>query len=78
MAAWVRDRRRPPCPTGWQARGLLGVARDSTELRLARDTVARTLEHMADAFVAVDAAWRVTYLNRNAESLIGAGPPSGR
>jgi PAS domain S-box-containing protein len=52
-------------------RRMLGVARDSTEVRGARDTVARALEHMADAFVAVDAGWRVSYLNRNAEALLG-------
>ncbi len=54
-----------------QAARMLGVARDTTELRLARDTVARALEHMADSFVAVDAGWRVTFLNRNAEQLVG-------
>ena len=71
---WIEAHGRVLPGADGKAWRLLGVARDSTELRLARDTVARTLEHMADAFVAVDAAWRVTYLNRNAESLIGAGP----
>ena len=34
---------------------MLGVARDTTDQRLARDTVARALEHMADGFLSVDA-----------------------
>ena len=71
---WIEAHGRVLPGADGKAWRLLGVARDSTELRLARDTVARALEHMADAFVAVDAGWRVTYLNRNAESLIGAGP----
>lgn len=59
-----------PGPDGSPAR-MLGVARDSTELRHARDTVARTLEHMADAFLAVDTGWRVSYINRPAAELMG-------
>ncbi|HEX6935950.1 MAG TPA: SpoIIE family protein phosphatase [Actinomycetes bacterium] len=70
---WVDARGRVVPDADGKPRRMLGVARDSTDLRLARDTVARALEHMADAFLAVDAAWRVTFLNRNAEVLIGAG-----
>ena len=36
----------------------------------ARDTVARALENMADAFVSVDSGWRVTYVNRPAAELM--------
>lgn len=68
---WLEARGRVlPGPDGFAAR-MVGVARDSTELRMARDTVARALEHMADAFLAVDGGWCVTYLNRNAERLVG-------
>ena len=53
------------------AERMLGVARDSTDQRLAKDTVARALEHMADGFLSVDRDWRVTYVNRNAEVFVG-------
>lgn len=49
---------------------LLGVAYDTTELREARDRLARTLETMNDAFFALDGAWRFTYVNRQAERLL--------
>ena len=49
---------------------MLGVVRDSTELRTARDAVARALENMADAFVSLDTGWRVTYINRPAAELM--------
>lgn len=61
-----------PGPDG-TGRRVIGVVRDSTELRSARDTVARALEHMADAFVALDERWNVTYLNRPAELLFTSG-----
>ncbi|MCY7372246.1 MAG: SpoIIE family protein phosphatase [Spirochaetaceae bacterium] len=70
---WVDARGRVLAGADGQAHHLLGVARDSTELRLARDTVARALEHMADAFLAVDDSWRVTFLNHHAETLVNAG-----
>lgn len=68
---WVEARGR--CLPGGDGRAqrMLGVARDSTEQRLARDTVARALEHMADAFLSVDTGWRVTFANRNAELFVG-------
>ena len=70
---WVEARGRVLAGADGLAARMLGVARDSTELRLARDTVARALEHMADAFLAVDAGWRVTFLNQHAETLVGTG-----
>lgn len=68
---WVDARGRVLAGPDGVARRLLGVARDSTDQRLARDTVARALEHMADGFVSVDESWRVTYANRNAEVFVG-------
>lgn len=68
---WVEARGRVLAGDDGQAARMLGVARDSTDMGRARDTVARALEHMADAFLAVDGAGRVTFLNRNAELLVG-------
>ncbi|MDQ1629548.1 MAG: hypothetical protein QOI54_3292 [Actinomycetota bacterium] len=67
---WVDARGRVTAGRDGTAARMLGVVRDSTELRLARDTVARTLEHMADAFLAVDETWRVSYINRPAAELM--------
>lgn len=75
---WVEARGRVLAdPRGRPAR-MLGVARDSTDLRHGRDAVARVLEHMADAFIAVDSAWDVTFLNRHAESLLGVEHAAAR
>jgi PAS domain S-box-containing protein len=69
---WVAARGRVlPGPDGRAAR-MLGLVRDSTHMR--RDVAARALEHLADAFVAVDAGWRVTFVNRHAATLLGVDP----
>ena len=68
---WVEARGRVlPGPDGRPAR-LLGVAYDSTELREARDRLARTLESMTDAFISVDEQWRFTFVNPEGEKLLG-------
>ncbi len=69
---WIDARGRVLPGTDGTAHRMLGVARDSTDSRLARDTVARALEHMADGFVSVDRTWRVTYANQHAEVFLGA------
>ncbi len=75
---WVEARGRVLAgPQGRPVR-MLGVARDSTDGRRARDAVLRVLEHMADAFVAVDGDWLVTFLNRHAESLLGVDHAAAR
>ncbi len=50
---------------------LVGAAFDSTEVRLGRDSVARVLETMTDAFFSLDDGWRFTYVNAKAEELLG-------
>ncbi|MEV0640941.1 SpoIIE family protein phosphatase [Streptomyces sp. NPDC050619] len=42
-----------------------------TAARDPRDGVARTLDAMSDAFVAVDGDWRITFLNKVAERVLG-------
>jgi PAS domain S-box-containing protein len=66
---WVEARGRVVGVGG--AQRLLGVAYDSTELREARDRLSRLLESMSDAFYSLDASWRFTYVNREAERLLG-------
>jgi PAS domain S-box-containing protein len=50
---------------------LLGVAYDFTELRTTRDRLARLLENMSDAFYSLDASWRFSYVNGQAERVLG-------
>lgn len=38
------------------------------------DRLIRTMAHMSDGFVALDRAWRYTYVNRRAGELLGARP----
>lgn len=68
---WVQARGRVLTDPDGRAVRLLGVAHDSTELREARDRVARVLESMTDAFFSVDPDWRFTFLNAEAEKVLG-------
>ncbi|MFF1838581.1 SpoIIE family protein phosphatase [Streptomyces sp. NPDC058231] len=76
--------RRPDGTTGWvSSRGrvlagenggsarMVGTVWDTTESRIARDSVSRALLHMSDAFFAVDREWRITFVNVEAERLLG-------
>ena len=44
---------------------------------MAREDLASTVEHLADAFLTVDAAWAVTYANRRAQALLGGRTGQG-
>ncbi|WP_337063295.1 SpoIIE family protein phosphatase [Kineococcus sp. G2] len=59
-----------PGPDGAPAR-LLGAAYDVTSLREAGAHVEHVLDSMAVAYLAVDADWRVTYLNAEAARITG-------
>jgi len=68
---WVGARGRAlPGPDG-KAERLLGVAFDITELRQVRDRLVSTLESMTDAFYCLDDQWRFTFVNPQAERLLG-------
>ncbi|MBC7374096.1 MAG: SpoIIE family protein phosphatase [Frankiales bacterium] len=49
----------------------VGVAYDATEQLDTRDRLAQVLATMSDAFLSVDRSWRVTWLNAEAERLLG-------
>nr|WSZ97002.1 SpoIIE family protein phosphatase [Streptomyces sp. NBC_00857] len=70
---------------GWtQARGkvvlddkgeplrMVGMGWDSNESRSARDALSRALRHMSDAFLSVDDHWRITFVNLEAERMLGS------
>ncbi|MFI0816357.1 SpoIIE family protein phosphatase [Streptomyces sp. NPDC021098] len=75
---------RPDGTTGWvQSRAhlvldghgepvrMIGRVWDTTESRIARESVGQALRFMSDAFWAVDRGWRITFLNVEAERLVG-------
>ncbi|MCH0573454.1 SpoIIE family protein phosphatase [Streptomyces sp. MUM 136J] len=84
----VRHRvRRPDGTVGWvEVRGRIFLGDDgapdrmvgrlwrSTEALAAMDSAGRALRHMNDGFLAVDAEWRIMYVNVRAEELLGASP----
>ncbi len=82
--------RRPDGTSGWaQARGrviigpdgepahMVGTVWDTTHTRAARDAVDHALWHMTDGFAAVDADWRITFANPEAERALGPVPDTG-
>ncbi|MCF6377382.1 SpoIIE family protein phosphatase [Nocardioides KLBMP 9356] len=52
---------------------LVGAAYDTTEVREGEARVGRVLESMSSAFYQLDDEWRFTYVNSEAERLLGAG-----
>ena len=68
---WAAARGRAlPGPTGAAVR-LVGTAYDITEVRTARDEAAGLLESMATGFASLDRDWRLTYLNKAGERVLG-------
>ena len=85
-SSWAMDYRilRPDTGTRWvTARGravrgpdgsavrMLGAAYDSTDLHEGEARTTRVLEAMSAAFVSLDRDWRFTYVNAEAERLLG-------
>lgn len=68
---WIEARGRVLPGVDGRPLRLLGVAHDSTELRDTRDRLARLLETMSDAFFSLDPQWRFTFVNPEAEKLLG-------
>lgn len=70
---WVTVRGRVRADAEGRAAQLVGVTYDTTETRNARDQAADLLASMTAGFLAVDADWRVSYLNRAGERILGHG-----
>lgn len=71
---WIEARGRvlPDRPGGPAAR-LVGAAYDTTAAREGDTRIGRLLESMSSAFFQLDEEWRFTYVNSEAERLLGAG-----
>ena len=71
---WIEARGRALAERpGGPAEHLVGAAYDTTAVREGEARIGRVLESMSSAFFQLDADWRFTYVNSEAERLLGAG-----
>ena len=68
---WVVGRGRAVADESGRTARILGVAYDTTRERDAEARVARVLESMSAAFFSLDADWRFSYVNAEAERVLG-------
>jgi PAS domain S-box-containing protein len=68
---WITARGRVLTDEQGVAVRMLGAAYDTTAVRDGETRTARVLEHMSAAFYSVDTRWRFTYVNAEAERLLG-------
>ncbi len=68
---WITARGRALAGRDGTAERMLGAAYDSTDQRLGEASLVRVLESMSAAFYSLDAAWRFTYVNAEAERVLG-------
>ncbi|MET7856758.1 SpoIIE family protein phosphatase [Streptomyces sp. NPDC005318] len=70
-SGWVTSRGRVLAGEDGEPDRMVGTVWDTTESRTARDLVRRALRNLSEAFFAVDSAWRITFVNPEAERLLG-------
>ncbi len=71
---WVEARGRALADhPGGPVERLVGAAYDTTAAREGEARIGRVLESMSSAFFQLDPGWRFTYVNAEAERLLGAG-----
>ncbi len=68
---WVQARGQAIAEEAGRTLRLIGAAFDTTARREAETGVVRVLESMSSAFVALDHSWRLTYVNTEAERVLG-------
>jgi PAS domain S-box-containing protein len=68
---WVQARGRTVVDDVGKALRLIGAATDTTRQRENEAGVVRVLETMSAAFIALDRDWRLTYVNVQAEQILG-------
>ena len=68
---WIAARGRALCGDDGRAFRVIGAAYDTTAVREGEARVARVLESMPTAFFSLDRAWRFSYVNAEAERVLG-------
>ncbi|WP_337062646.1 PAS domain-containing protein, partial [Kineococcus sp. G2] len=71
LTRWVRARGRALADASGRAVRILGAAYDTTDTHDAAARTSRVLESMSAAFYLLDGRWRFTYVNAEAERLLG-------
>ncbi|MFF3750607.1 SpoIIE family protein phosphatase [Streptomyces sp. NPDC002018] len=69
---WAHVRGRAESDGNGRPYRVVGTAWDSTESGIGRDAIRRALRFMSDGFLSVDGAWRITFVNVEAERLLGS------
>jgi PAS domain S-box-containing protein len=67
---WLSVRGRVLTDSRGEPETMLGVVQDRTETHSYEERLARTLEHIDEAFYSVDFGWRFTFVNSRAEQLL--------
>ena len=71
---WVAARGRVLCDPDGRPTRMLGAAYDTSDVHSAAERLGRVLETMSTAFFTLDREYRFTYLNAEAERLLGPPP----
>ncbi|WP_245687617.1 SpoIIE family protein phosphatase [Streptacidiphilus griseoplanus] len=69
---WTKARAKVVLGDDGKPARMIGTAWDSNESRSAHDALSRALRHMSDGFLSADDDWRITFVNLEAESLLGS------
>ncbi|MGW3955626.1 SpoIIE family protein phosphatase [Streptomyces sp. NPDC004752] len=72
--AWSRARGLPTYDDRGRPFRMVGVRWESSESPSARDALSQALRQMSDGFLAVDAEWRIIFINLEAEHVLGFSP----
>ncbi|MET8325689.1 SpoIIE family protein phosphatase [Streptomyces sp. NPDC005181] len=69
---WTQARARVVLDDTGEPYRMIGTAWDSNESRSARDALSHALHHMSDGFLSADDDWRITFVNLEAERMLGS------
>ncbi|MFE2093724.1 SpoIIE family protein phosphatase [Streptomyces sp. NPDC059460] len=69
---WTQTRARVELDDMGEPIRMIGTAWDSNESRSAHDSLSHALRHMSDGFLSTDDDWRITFVNLEAEGMLGS------
>ncbi|MGW3248894.1 SpoIIE family protein phosphatase [Streptomyces sp. NPDC001070] len=69
---WTETRAKVVLDEAGEPYRMIGTAWESNESRSARDALSRALRYMSDGFLSADDDWRITFVNREVEDVLGS------
>ncbi|MFE2543868.1 SpoIIE family protein phosphatase [Actinacidiphila glaucinigra] len=69
---WTETRAKVVLDDRGEPYRMIGTAWESNESRSARDALSRALRYMSDGFLSADEDWRITFVNLEAEDVLGS------